>query len=276
MTAGLESQIELVMVKSPIAKRDDAPLGGLMQVRGVLGGVVSALGRRVVAGEWKTGETLPTESELMEELNVGRSVVRESIRILNAKGLVRSRQMAGTTVMPRSVWRLLDPDLIQWRMEAADRKVLLKDLLQVRLTLEPGVVWAATANGSEAAKARIHAAWQGKIAVLSEKSVTPEEQRQHFITYDLEFHRAFLAAVGSEILEQLFSVIEAALSLMIDVQMQARGSTTALIGMEETNQLHQDVYDAFAAGDADRAEKAMRYLIQCAIVDANQGFSLTE
>ncbi len=246
-----------------------------MEVRGVLGGVVSDLGRRIVAGEWKTNETLPTETELMDELKVGRSVVRESIRILNAKGLVRSRQMAGTTVMPRSVWRLLDPDLIQWRMQASDRKVLLKDLLQVRLTLEPGVVWAATANGSESAKARIHAAWQAKVAVLHELS-TPEEQRQHFITHDLEFHRAFLAAVGSEILEQLFSVIEAALSLMIDVQMQARGSTTALVGMEETNQLHQDVYDAFAAGDADRAEKAMRYLIQCAIIDANRGFSLTE
>lgn len=263
------------MAKSTTPKREDAPLGGLMEVRGVLGTVVSGLGRRIVAGEWKTNETLPTETELMDELKVGRSVVRELIRILNAKGLVRSRQMAGTTVMPRSVWRLLDPDLIQWRMEAADRKVLLRDLLQVRLTLEPGVVWAATANGTPEAKARIHAAWQGKLAVLHEHS-TPEEQRQHFISYDLEFHRAFLAAVGSEILEQLFSVIEAALSLMIDVQMQARGSTTALVGMEETNQLHQDVYDAFAAGDADGAEKAMRFLIQSAILDANRGFSLTE
>lgn len=264
------------MARSSILVRDDARLGGLMQVRGILGDVVSGLGQRIVSGEWKSGETLPTETALMDELQVGRSVVREAMRILNAKGLVRSRQMEGTTVMPRSVWRLLDPDLIQWRMQAADRKVLLKDLLQVRLTLEPGVVWSATANGSESAKARIHAAWQAKIAVLSESDVTPQQQREHFIAVDLEFHRAFLAAVGSEILEQLFSVIEAALSLMIDVQMQARGSTTALVGMEETNQLHQDVYDAFAAGDADKAEKAMRYLIQCAILDANRGFSLTE
>ncbi len=264
------------MAKSSILRREDAPLGGLMDLRGVLGTVASGLGRRIVSGEWTSGETLPTETELMDQLKVGRSVVRESIRILNAKGLVRSRQMAGTMVMPRSHWRLLDPDLIQWRMEAADRKVLLRDLLQVRLTLEPGVVWAATANGSPAAKARIHAAWQGKLSVLRADSVTPETQRQLFITHDLEFHRAFLAAVGSEILEQLFAVIEAALSLMIDVQMQTRGSTTALVGMEEANQLHKEVYDAFAAGDADTAEKAMRALIRSAIIDANQGFSLTE
>ena len=41
----------------------------------------------------------------------------------------------GTTVLPRASWRLLDPDLIHWRMEAADRDALLLDLLQVRLVL---------------------------------------------------------------------------------------------------------------------------------------------
>jgi DNA-binding FadR family transcriptional regulator len=246
-----------------------------MHVRGILGSVVHDLGCRIVAGEWASGETLPTEAELMGELNVGRSVVREAVRILNAKGLVRSRQMEGTKVLPRAEWRLLDPDLIQWRMQAADRKVLLKDLLKVRLALEPGVVWSATANGSEEAKARVHAAWAAKDRVLTE-NVTPQQRRDHFIATDLEFHRAFLAAAGSELLEQLFSVIEAALGLMIDVQMQVRGSTTTLVGMEETIDLHQRVYDAFAAGDADGAEVAMRHLIQRAILDANKGFALSE
>lgn len=250
-----------------------ASIAGLMPVRGVLGEVVSGLGRRIVSGEWKSGEALPTESALMEQLGVGRSVVREAIRILNAKGLVRSRQMEGTTVLPRASWRLLDPDLIHWRMEAADRDVLLLDLLQVRLVLEPGVVWTATAFGTDAAKRRIHEAWAAWVAVLSEQS-TPGVQRTHFIEQDLEFHRALLAAVESELLEQLFSVIEAALSLMIDVQMQTRGSKDALVGMEDANRLHADVYNAFAANDADGAERAMRRLIQGAMADASVGFEL--
>ncbi|MEQ1769900.1 MAG: FCD domain-containing protein [Devosia sp.] len=259
--------------RPPRTTQTPATIGGLMPVRGILGGVVRGLGKRVVAGEWEQGKALPTEAELMTELGVGRSVVREAMRILNAKGLVRSRQMAGTTVLPRSNWRLMDPDIIQWRMQAADRNVLLKDLLQVRMVLEPSVVWNATAYGTPEGKARIHAAWQHKLAVLSEAS-PPEDQRRHFIEHDLEFHHAFLAAVGSEILEQLFTVIEAALALIIDVQMQARGSTTSLVGMEEANQLHQAVYEAFAAGDADAAEAAMRRLIQSAIDDANKGFAL--
>lgn len=250
-------------------------LEGLMPVRGILGTVVAGLGRRIVAGEWKTGEALPTESQLMEELQVGRSVVREAMRILNAKGVVRSRQMQGTTVLPRTTWRLLDPDLIQWRIEAADRKALLRDLLRVRLALEPGVVWMATANGSVEAKDRIHGAWLAKTAVLSEDA-SPQEQREHFIARDLEFHRAFLAAAGSEILDQLFSVIEAALSLMIDVQMRAAGSTNRLENLEETNALHEAVYNAFTAGDADGAEAAMRRLVQGAIRDAHRGFELSD
>jgi GntR family galactonate operon transcriptional repressor len=244
-----------------------------MSVRGILGDVVSGLGRRIVSGEWTSGQALPTEVILMEQLGVGRSVVREAIRILNAKGLVRSRQMEGTTVLPRHNWRLLDPDLIHWRMEAADRKVLLLDLLQVRLVLEPGVVWTATAHGSAAAKERIHRAWGAWTAVLLEESA-PGAQRAHFIEQDLEFHRSFLMAVESELLEQLFSVIEAALSLMIDVQMQTRGSTTALVGMEEASTMHRDVYTAFAAGDADGAEHAMRRLIRGAMADASVGFEL--
>jgi DNA-binding FadR family transcriptional regulator len=244
-----------------------------MPIRGILGDVVSRLGRRLVSGEWGSGDALPIEAELMAELGVGRSVVREAIRILNAKGLVRSRQMAGTTVLPRSSWRLLDPDLIQWRMEAADRDLLLHDLQQARLVLEPGVVWMATAHGSLEAKARIHEVWRRRLAVLAE-TASPMLQREHFIEHDLEFHRAFLQAVGSEILEQLFSVIEAALALMFDIQMQARGSRTTLVGMEEANELHLDVYEAFATGDADSAERAMRVLIQHAIEDAKKGLAL--
>lgn len=261
------------MKSEPLSISRPTSIAGLMPVRGILGEVVSGLGRRIVAGEWQSGETLPTETVLMEQLGVGRSVVREAIRILNAKGLVRSRQMAGTSVLPRSSWRLLDPDLIHWRMEAADRNALLLDLLQVRLVLEPGVVWTATAFGSDAAKARIHAAWKAWVAVLSEKSA-PGAQRAHFIEQDLEFHRSFLVAVESELLEQLFSVIEAALSLMIDVQMQTRGSRTALVGMEDASTLHTEVYNAFAAGDADGAEQAMRRLIQSAMADASIGFEL--
>jgi DNA-binding FadR family transcriptional regulator len=255
---------------------DIGRIAGTMDTRGIMGTVVKDLGCRIVSGEWKSGDVLPTEAELIVKLQVSRSVVREAMRILNAKGLVRGRPMAGTKVLPRSDWRLLDPDIIQWRILAADRKVLLTDLLHVRLALEPGVARLATESASPAARARITAAWQGKVAVLNEVGGSPQEQRARFILADLEFHRAFLAAVDSEILSQLFAVIEAALGLLIDLQMQAKGSTTELVGMEQSMELHENVYAAFAANDAQGAEISMRRLIERAIIDANEGFKLLE
>ncbi len=247
-----------------------------MDVRGILGGVVNDIGRRIVGGEWKPGDILPTEVQLLAQLKVGRSVVREAMRILNAKGLVRSRPMEGTKVMPRSEWRHLDPDLIQWRIQAGDRMVLLNDLLHVRLALEPGIARMATLSRSRIARKRIDDAWRGKVAVLADMTGSRLEQRAKFILADLEFHRSLLAAAESEILAQLCSVIEAALGLLIDLQMRAKGATTELVGMEESIELHERVYEAFSTRNADAAEAAMRHLIERAILEAKKGFRSLE
>ncbi len=249
-------------------------LAGRMQVRGILGSVVADLGCRIVSGEWLSGETLPIENEMIAHYDVSRSVVREAVRMLNAKGLLRSRQMAGTKVLPRAEWRHLDPDVIGWRIQAGDRKTLLDDLLHVRRVLEPGVARHAATHAAEACRARFSEAWRIKQSVFSIAFGTPQEQRAAYIASDLEFHRSLLASAESELLLQLFTVIEAALALLFDLQMKARGSTTSLSGMEESMQLHAAVHDAVASRDGDAAEKAMRNLIERAIFDAERGFAI--
>ncbi|WP_421724941.1 FadR/GntR family transcriptional regulator [Bauldia sp.] len=255
-------------------RRDLKILDGVMPVRGLMGEVVRDLGCRIVSGEWADG--MPRESDLIDSLGVSRSVVREALRVLSAKGLIRSRQMEGTKVLPRSEWRLLDPDLIDWRIRAGDTRTLLEDLLKVRLVLEPGVVFVATTTATEDARARIAAAWQTKLAVEEDDSLPGPARRQAFIDADLVFHREFLAAVGSEILDQLFGVVQAALALLIDLQMRAKGSEVQLIGMDESTELHRQVFEAYMRGDAIGAEQAMRRLIERAIADAEEGFALLD
>lgn len=254
-------------------------LEGVIEVRGILGAAVAEMGRRVVTGVWPVGDTIPKESLLIEELQVSRSVVREAIRILSAKGMVRSRTSDGTRVLPRNEWRLLDPDVINWRMLAGDIESLLNDLLNLRLVLEPGVVYAATLNRTPAQQARIQAAWEGKVRAKSEaehpsSALTLVELRASFIEADLEFHRAFMMALDSELLLQLFSVIEAALEMLLDLQMKARGYVVEIVGMEESHERHSEVYQAYVQGDAMAAEQAMRRLLECAVKDAQAGFKL--
>jgi GntR family transcriptional regulator, galactonate operon transcriptional repressor len=247
---------------------------GVIEIRGILGAAVSNLGTRIVRGDWPEGGVVTKEADLLEELAVSRSVIREAFRILGAKGMIRSRTSDGTRVQPRSEWRLLDPDVMDWRIRAGDTENLLRDLLKVRLVLEPGVAYNTTKLADDAARDRIHAAWQAKVAVADLPGLTHEERREQFIETDLEFHRAFLSAVNSELLDQLFAVIEAALGLLLDLQMKAKGYTTVMIGMEESHLLHEHVYNAFAKGDAAATQDAMHLLIQRAIEDAEQGFLL--
>ena len=258
---------------SPFARRQE-PLAGVIEFRGILGTAVAELGTRIVGGEWQPGEAILKEADLCAELGVSRSVIREAFRILGAKGLIRSRTSDGTRVLPRSEWRLLDPDVMDWRIKAGDTATLLPDLLKVRLVLEPGIVHAATHMADDAARERIRAAWAAKEEVFHTPDPNYAERRRRFIEADLEFHRAFLAAVDSQLLSQLFSVIEAALGLMVDMQMRVRGyDETDLIGMDESQQLHAAVFAEFERGDADAAETATRKLIERAILDAQDGLA---
>ena len=251
-------------------------LGGVIEVRGILGDTVSDLGTRILGGEWAPGQGIPKESDLCVEMGVSRSVVREAFRILGAKGLIRSRTSDGTRVQAHGEWRLLDPDVMNWRIKAGDTKSLLQDLLKVRLVLEPGVVYTATLTASDAARDRIRAAWDWKQQEFRTPDANYAERRQRFIDADLEFHRAFLAAVESDLLSQLFAVIEAALGLLLDLQMRARGYTTEMIGMEESQELHAAVFDAFERRDPETAQSAMRDLIARAIKDAKEGFAILD
>ncbi len=256
---------------SASSPRRSGRLAGTIQFRGIIGQAVSELGVRIVGGEWQPGEALPREADLTEMMGVGRSVVREAVRILSAKGLVRSRTSDGTRVTPREEWRLLDPDVMHWRIQSGDHRELLTDLFNVRQAMEPGLVRLATQRASEAARSRIRAAWQAMEAVYVDPGHDDAERRERFIQADVEYHRAFLAATGSALLTQLFSVIEAALTMLFDLQMRTRGYDSQLTGMDDARALHRRVYERFEAGDADGAEAAMRELIEHAVLDARTG-----
>lgn len=246
-------------------------MAGTIRFRGIIGDAVAELGERIVGGDWAPGEALPREADLIEIMGVGRSVVRESLRILTAKGLVRSRTSDGTRVMPREEWRLLDPDVMHWRIQSGDHDALLTDLFNVRLAMEPGLVRLATQRADQTARSRIRKAWDAMQLACEGNAGDEVARRQDFVEADLEYHRAFLAATGSPLLNQLFSVIEAALTLLFELQIRNHGNEAGISGLEASRDLHARVYTHFEAGDAEGAERAMLYLIEQAVLDARRG-----
>ncbi len=254
----------------------NTPIAGVTEIRGILGLAVSNLGARIVGGEWGIGEVIAKESDLIEELGVGRSVVREACRILGAKGLIRSRTSDGTRVLPREKWRLLDPDVMDWRIQAGQKEDLLRDLLNFRLVFEPGIAYNATLLANSEQQEMITAAWNAKEAAYTSTDVDPKQRRRAIIETDVAFHQAFASAVNSELLNQVFSVISSALELLFDHQMRARGHTETSVGMDNSHELHERVYTAFINRNATEAESAMRILIGSAIEDTEAGFAQLE
>src|SRR5258708_21024445 len=109
----------------------------MMQRRGDLHArVVDDLGEAIIAGRLTEGTVIDL-SAVEQRLGVSRSVVREALRVLANLGLVEARHKVGTRVLPRSQWNLLHPQVITWRAGAADGDAQLRDLLQLRLAVEP-------------------------------------------------------------------------------------------------------------------------------------------
>ena len=118
--------------------------------------VVEELADLIVSGTYREGDVLPTEPALCEEFGFSRTVVREALKLLEERGLLRVEQGRGTRVQPRSSWDLLDPAVLQIALAYDDDMTLLDDLISVRRVLEREMAReaATTPHGRRAGRAR--------------------------------------------------------------------------------------------------------------------------
>ena len=111
---------------------------------------------RIVGGAWEGGAPLPNEDELAAELGVSRTVVREAIKALQAKGLVEVRPKTGTRVRPQRAWHLLDADVVAWLFADMERADDLRELYEVRASIAAAAarLAAGAADGRAARRDR--------------------------------------------------------------------------------------------------------------------------
>jgi DNA-binding FadR family transcriptional regulator len=99
--------------------------------------IVQALGVAIVSGTYTVKNPFPIEAELCRQYGASRSVLREAVKMLTAKGLLSARPRQGTWVQPEEHWNLLDPDVLRWLMERKPSYALLREFALVRLAVEP-------------------------------------------------------------------------------------------------------------------------------------------
>lgn len=218
--------------------------------RGVHGQTVDAIARRVLSGELPEGATLDLTA-LQAELGVSLTALRESLKVLAAKGLVDARQKRGTFVRQRSDWNLLDPDVLRWQFSAQTDDALLRSLDEVRGIIEPAAVRLAAVRRTDDDLAQLDAA-------LEEMRKADNSARA--VEADLAFHRALLIATHNELLERMQSVLESALAARDQL---VHGTADS----DDPVPSHQAVLDGVRAQDPEASEAAMRALLDKAISD---------
>jgi DNA-binding GntR family transcriptional regulator len=104
--------------------------------RNLTHGLLDTVGRAIVTGAYD-GVPFPTEAQLTEHHGVSRSVTREALKMLTAKGLLSARARVGTVVQPPASWNLFDTDVLRWLLERTFSVDLLRQFTELRIAIEP-------------------------------------------------------------------------------------------------------------------------------------------
>jgi DNA-binding FadR family transcriptional regulator len=173
-------------------------------IKNVHGNTVDRIGGDIVAGRYAPGSAIPPEPLLCEELGVSRTVVREAVKSLVAKGLVSTGPKVGTRVLPADQWNWFDADVIVWQTRVGLSRDFLRDLQDLRRAVEPAAVRLAAERATPEDIAGMEAAY-----ALMKHAI---EFGGDYVTPDLRFHQGLLDAVIARKPEQA----EKAIRVLID------------------------------------------------------------
>jgi DNA-binding FadR family transcriptional regulator len=230
------------------------PPVGRESARSVREWILSTLGKRILSGFYSEDSTLPTEAELCVEFEVSRTVMREAVKMLTAKGLVVSRQRAGTRVRVASHWNRLDADVLAWMGELDPDPNFVRGLIEARQAIEPAAARLAAMRASLRDLARIEEAYEAMCT-------TPETDLAGRAEADVAFHVRILEASHNPVFAGLSKLIRQALE---DSFRLTTGTTESY---PRALSAHRDVLEAIRLRQPDIASERMRALIEVAAVD---------
>jgi DNA-binding FadR family transcriptional regulator len=225
-------------------------------IKNVHGNTVDHLGEAIVAGRYAIGDALPPEPLLCEELGVSRTVIREAVKSLIAKGLVTTGPKVGTKVLPSDRWNWFDPDVIMWQSQAGLTAEFLRDLQEMRRIVEPAAIRLAAERATAEDIAAAEAAYEGMRSAI--------EEGGDYVLHDLKFHQALLLASRNRMMVQMNKALSALLRTSFEI------STKRKDGPRSSLPLHRAVLDAVIARNPSRAEKAILVLIDGAHDDIEE------
>jgi DNA-binding FadR family transcriptional regulator len=228
-------------------------LSGRQSARNFHSYVINEVGRAIVSGDMPVGSSLPGDAEMMDRFGVSRTVLREALKTLEAKGLVEARAKVGTRVLPQSRWNLFDRQVLAWKLESGPSPAFLAAFQEVRASLEIQAARAA-ARSREAEHVRLLRYWQNQRQVMT-------HQPEPFALAEFELHRVVTEASGNPFLRASSAMLEFGAAVSVQARMKPDGTAPpeglAPLQAQDCEALIQ----AIEQGDPDRAGAAMARLM---------------
>jgi GntR family galactonate operon transcriptional repressor len=221
--------------------------------------VTRALGLRVIEADRSSeNATFPNEADLCQQLGVSRTIVREAVKVLANKGMVEVRPRSGTKPRPRIEWHLLDPDILSWQAEMQTDARMLRDLCEVRLSIEP------TASGFAALRAGAEELGAIERCLTQREAVNASTHPDEAIDLNLEFYRSVVAASHNLLFQQLSATIRQPMRTALSYTVRLPASETlALEG-------HRALFEALTRNDPIGARQASEKIVGLAMLAVEQ------
>lgn len=217
--------------------------------------IVDYLKKLITSGEYATGDKLPTQLELARSMNVGRSSVREAMRELQALGLIELK--VGNGAFVRSC-NITPESAIQWFRE---NEVVLNDLFEVRLAIEPAAVRLAAGRATNQEIAELR-----HICEVFAKAAA-EEDVSGLVQHDEAFHNHIMTCSHNPLFMQMNEMLTGAF------RKYRQRSFRIPATMNDAVEPHWDIYNAICARDPKAAVLHMNRHLEISVRDISDAAS---
>lgn len=241
-SASGRSQATSAIIVEDLPERTDLPSGQTLHVS-----VAHHIASAILSGELRNETLLPKESDLAKQFGVSRSVIRDAMKILAAKGLVEPRRRRGTVVLGQEQWNFFDADLLSWWPAHSLDPSMSGSLMELRRAFEPVAAELAAIRRTERDVEELNRAF-----LRMRGAETPKA----FSMADLDYHRIIFRAAGNPMFIQLGRLLEPLLSIFLKTDAVPTGDR-ALPGL----MLHEAVAEAIEQANPALANRAMQHLI---------------
>jgi DNA-binding FadR family transcriptional regulator len=213
--------------------------------------VLDSIGSDIVAGVIGVGETF-TLTDIEKQFDVSRTVARETMRMLDHMGLVKTSPRVGLTVLPSSNWVSFDPTVIRWRLSNDKaRPAQQRSLNQLRFAVEPIAASVAAGAATEQERKEI-LALANRLVELEQY---PSSRVGEALEVDLKFHTLIFTASHNEMFVAL------APSLLSILKGKSVFGSQKRNPIGNTAALHVELAESIAAGNHVDAQNISRRVL---------------